>query len=131
MTDVTTNAAAPKTIAEKLAEAQARVAKLQSQLNTENILNSIAQGDTVTFNYGRKEVKELTGVVFAQGPRVDERGRTSRIALVDVGEGIEATRYTIRVQDILSINGEGAPVSDADEAEDNAADTTDANPLDA
>lgn len=123
MTDAI-NAAAPKTTAEKLAEAEARVAKLRAQLNTENILNSIAAGDVVTFKYGRKEVLTLEGVVFAQGPRTDERGRVSRIALIDVGEGIDAQRYTVRVQDILSINGDAAPVSDEAEA-DEAADAAD------
>lgn len=120
-TPATENAAAPKTLQEKLADAQARVAKLQAQINTQEILNSVKAGDTATFNYGRSDTaRVLDGVITAVGDKTDERGRVTRLAIVSVGEGLDIETYKVRVADILTINGEDAPASEADEADEAA-----------
>lgn len=118
------NAAAPKTLDEKIAAAQDRLNKLLRQQQVQEILNSVGVGDTATFRFGRGEkARDLSGVISAVGDK-DVAGRSTRMARVTVGEGLDAESYQIRVADILTINGAPAPVAEADE--DEAAETADA-----
>lgn len=115
-------AAAPRTLQEQIAIAQARLNKLLAKQNTVEILNKVAAGDTATFSYGRAEkARVLSGVIAAVGDVTDERGRVTRQALVKVGEGLDETSYKVRVADIQTLNGEGfSPGSTEDEGEEAA-----------
>lgn len=120
------NAAAPKTLSEKIAAAQDRLNKLLRQQQVQEILNSVGVGDTATFRFGRGEkARDLSGVISAVGDK-DVAGRSTRMARVTVGEGLDAESYTIRVADILTINGESAPVAEPDEEDAETADAPEA-----
>ena len=109
------NAAAPKTLNEKIEAAQERLNKLLRQRQVQEILNSVGVGDTASFRFGRGEkARDLSGVIAAVGD-VDVAGRSTRMARITVGEGLDAETYKVRVADILSINGEAAPVAEPDE----------------
>lgn len=113
-------AAAPKTLDEQIAIVQARLNKLLAKKNSVAILESVKAGDEATFNYGRGEkVRKLTGTISAVGDRTDERGRVSRLAVVSVGEGLDTEQFRIRVQDILTLNGEGFDPGATDNDDDN------------
>lgn len=120
------NAAAPKTLSEKIAAAQDRLNKLLRQQQVQEILNSVGVGDTATFRFGRGEkARDLNGVISAVGD-VDVAGRSTRMARITVGEGLDATDYKVRVADILTINGENAPVAEPDEEDAETADAPEA-----
>lgn len=126
-----TVAAAPRTLQEQLEAAQARVDKIKAAINTQEILQSVKAGDTATFTYGRAEkVRELSGTVVAVGDRTDERGRATRIAVINSGEGLDIEQYKVRVADILTLNGEGfagASVEDEAPADDAAPEAPEAD----
>jgi len=138
MTD--TNNTAPKTTAELLEAARARVAKLEQRLVTEQVLASIAEGMTVDFRFGRnveekkneagevireaRQARILTGtVVGVRDATVGEgdNARTVKQVKVRSGEGFDAQDYVIRAQDITKV-GEADTSDQADEASDEAAD---------
>lgn len=125
----TVNAAAPKTLQEQIDAAQARLNKLLRKQQVENILNSVGAGDVASFRFGRGDkARDLTGVVAAVGDETNALGRKTRMARITVGEGLEAESFKVRVADILQINGEAAPVAEADDEDegDEAADTSEA-----
>ena len=114
----TVNAAAPKTLQEQIDAAQARLNKLLRKQQVENILNSVGAGDVAAFRFGRGDkARDLTGVVAAVGDETNALGRKTRMARITVGEGLEAESFKVRVADILQINGEAAPVAEADDEE--------------
>ena len=88
-----------KSLEEQLAAAQERVAKLQTRINSEAIVNNVAVGNDVEFTFGRGEKKRtLRGVVTAT--REDEK--LGKLAAVTVGEGFDVETYKVRFADITT-----------------------------
>lgn len=127
-------AAAPKSTAELLVLARARVAKLEQRETTEAVLNGISAGDAVTFRFGRnipertnkagetvpaRAARIMSGVVLGvQDVRDEETGAlTNKIVKVQAGEGFDADTYKVNARDITSVGG-AATEQDDDDAED-------------
>lgn len=87
-----------QTTEQKLANAEALVAKYEDQLKREGLSNNIVLGDEVTFTFGRGETKrDIAGTVT--GVRDDTNGRWVAVA---VGIGFDATTYRVRSTDITT-----------------------------
>ena len=87
-----------KTLTERLAAATALVAKLQAQIDSENIVNNVALDDTVTIKYGRAEkVRNVSGKIV--GIRETENGK-SVVVLSD-----DFKTYTVAAKDITVNEG--------------------------
>lgn len=100
---------AKMTTVQKLAQAQAMVAKYTAELTAERIRNNIQEGDAITFQFGRGDTrKEMTGSVL--GVKDDANGRW---IAVSAGEGFEMQTYRIRAADILTNAAADARGSDA------------------
>ena len=114
-------AAAPKSTAELLELARARVAKLEQRQTTENVLNALNRGDKVSFRFGRnipERVNKAGETVAARSQRIlegevlgvqdqrDEAGNlTGKIVKVQAGEGFDADVYKVNARDITSVGG--------------------------
>lgn len=80
------------TTAEKLAEAERLVALYREQRAEEKMRENIEPGDTILFEKGRGENKQiLDGEVL--GTKTDSNGQWIK---VQVGDGFEAETFTIR-----------------------------------
>lgn len=131
--------AAPKTTQELLVLAQARVAKLQQRLTTENVLNGISAGDKVSFRFGRnipertnkagetvpaRAARQLSGIVLGVQDVMGEDGTVAnKIIKVQAGEGFDADTYKVSARDITSV---GDNATDQDDEEQEAADIAEA-----
>ncbi len=85
-----------KSLQERLANAEALVAKYKQQIAAEAILNNIQPGDAVSFKYGRGEtqtVKEGTVISTGDSPR-------GKLAVIQTGTGLEISTVKVRVADI-------------------------------
>lgn len=92
--------AVAKTLEERLATAEASVARIKAQIVARDMLNNVEPGDSVTFAYGRKDTaRTLSGVVIGVGDGAATQGR---VAAIQSGEGIDVTVYKVRVADILT-----------------------------
>lgn len=135
-------AAAPKTTAELLALARARVAKLEQRETTENVLNGIEAGNAVTFRFGRnipertnkagdtvpaRSARILSGTVLGVQDVTDpETGAiTNKIIKVQAGEGFDADTYKVNARDITSV-GDANTEQDEDDALQEEADMAEA-----
>lgn len=126
----TANAAAPKTTAELLVLARARVAKLEQRETTEAVLNGISAGDAVTFRFGRnipertnkagetvpaRAARILSGIVLGvQDVMGDDGQLANKIVKVQAGEGFDADTYKVNARDITSV-GDAATEQDEDD----------------
>lgn len=126
----TANAAAPKTTAELLVLARARVAKLEQRETTETVLNGISAGDAVTFRFGRnipertnkagdtvpaRAARILSGIVLGvQDVMGDDGQLANKIVKVQAGEGFDADTYKVNARDITSV-GDAATEQDDDD----------------
>ena len=115
----------PKTLEQKLAAAEALVAKYKAAIANEQALRDVQVGDNVTFKYGRaglgEGVRTLTGTVKAM--QEIEEGTAKGLNLrVEVGEGFDAELFKVHARDI---------VSNASADERKAAAPADADPLNA
>lgn len=87
-----------QTTAQKLAAAEALVAKYKQLLIAEELSKDIVVGDKIDFNYGRADTRRvLSGSVT--GTREDVNGLWVAVL---VGEGFDATTYRIRSTDIVA-----------------------------
>lgn len=107
---------AKRTLEENLANAKALVVKYEAAIAAEAIKNNIEAGDSVVFNYGRKDsVRSLEGTVIAA-----ENGWV----VVQEGTGIETRTLKVRIGDITSNpaadarNGAAVPALSAEEVTD-------------
>jgi hypothetical protein len=126
----TANAAAPKSTAELLVLARARVAKLEQRATTEAVLNGISAGDAVTFRFGRnipertnkagetvpaRAARILSGIVLGvQDVMGDDGQLANKIVKVQAGEGFDADTYKVNARDITSV-GDAATEQDDDD----------------
>ena len=122
--------AAPKTTAELLVLARARVAKLEQRETTETVLNGISAGDAVTFRFGRnipertnkagetvpaRAARILSGIVLGvQDVMGDDGQLANKIVKVQAGEGFDADTYKVNARDITSV-GDAATEQDDDD----------------
>jgi hypothetical protein len=122
--------AAPKSTAELLVLARARVAKLEQRATTEAVLNGISAGDAVTFRFGRnipertnkagetvpaRAARILAGIVLGvQDVMGDDGQLANKIVKVQAGEGFDADTYKVNARDITSV-GDAATEQDDDD----------------
>ena len=122
--------AAPKSTAELLVLARARVAKLEQRATTEAVLNGISAGDAVTFRFGRnipertnkagetvpaRAARILSGTVLGvQDVMGDDGQLANKIVKVQAGEGFDADTYKVNARDITSV-GDAATEQDDDD----------------
>jgi hypothetical protein len=122
--------AAPKSTAELLVLARARVAKLEQRATTEAVLNGISAGDAVTFRFGRnipertnkagetvpaRAARILSGIVLGVQDVMDDAGQlANKIVKVQAGEGFDADTYKVNARDITSV-GDAATEQDDDD----------------
>lgn len=122
--------AAPKSTAELLVLARARVAKLEQRATTEAVLNGISAGDAVTFRFGRnipertnkagetvpaRAARILSGSVLGvQDVMGDDGQLANKIVKVQAGEGFDADTYKVNARDITSV-GDAATEQDDDD----------------
>jgi hypothetical protein len=122
--------AAPKSTAELLVLARARVAKLEQRETTEAVLNGISAGDAVTFRFGRnipertnkagetvpaRAARILSGIVLGvQDVMGDDGQLANKIVKVQAGEGFDADTYKVNARDITSV-GDAATEQDDDD----------------
>lgn len=122
--------AAPKSTAELLVLARARVAKLEQRATTEAVLNGISAGDAVTFRFGRnipertnkagetvpaRAARILSGIVLGvQDVMGDDGQLANKIVKVQAGEGFDADTYKVNARDITSV-GDAATEQDDDD----------------
>ncbi|KWH13398.1 hypothetical protein WT58_04260 [Burkholderia territorii] len=110
-----------KTIAERIADYRAKAADytakadaLEAQEKAAAALDSLKQGDTIRFNYGRGETRgEFTGEVRAVFDT--DKGKGKGIKVIK-GSGADEEIVTIRPGDIVGI-GEEVRETSAPEAE--------------
>jgi hypothetical protein len=99
---MTTVSTAPKTTAEKLAAAEALVAKYQQQLISETLKNDVQNGDVVSFIFGRGDKKKsLTGSVMATQDIADGTLKGLNLRVL-VGEGFDAETFKVHIRDVTS-----------------------------
>ena len=100
--------AEPKTVEEKIAALEARIAALRA--GPKGAAIAVSVGDNVTFNFGRGEKRRaFDGVIV--GARDDEK--QGLLLAVTVGEGFEAETYRINVRDVSANNSVEAPSDEA------------------
>jgi hypothetical protein len=113
-----------KTVDEKIADLQARIAKLVASKTAAAALDNTQVGDDVDFAYGRAaKVRSLAGRVVALGEQPAIRG-VSKVAVISVGEGLSLKNYKVRVADITAnrsadarAEAEAGPADPLDNAE--------------
>lgn len=89
-----------KTTADKLAAAQALVAKYEQELRSEALVNNIEIGDDADFIFGRGESKKtLTGKVVVP---LTDGGTAGKVVGVEAGEGFDKKVYKVRVTEIIA-----------------------------
>lgn len=123
MTEATVATRKVLTVAEKIAQLQARIAadtaklaELESAEAAKAAFANVGAGDTVVFTLGRAETKRtLTGSVIARG-EVDGKDVVKVIA----GEGLDTAVYQVKVSDLDSVNpvSEPAPVAEEESIDD-------------
>jgi recombinational DNA repair ATPase RecF len=97
----------PASATQRLISAQARLAKLQAEVDalvieaaTEVNVETLREGDTVKFNYGRAEkARELVGIV--QGVKATDKGQT--LVRVKIGSGFDAEVVTTFATSITEV----------------------------
>lgn len=113
---------APKTLAQQLADAEARVAKLRQAILAEALVNRVAPGQDVEFSFGRGEkARTLRGVI--KGVREEEKVGKVAAVFVSSEDGFSDQTYRVRLSEIsrnYTIEAEDAASADA---------STDADPL--
>jgi hypothetical protein len=93
MTDTNADAVekTPLTLDEKIAQTEARLAKLKQQKLTESLLNNIEKGDKVTIKFGRSDkVRNIEGEVVG-------------VALPNIAVlGSDLDTYKVHVRDVIA-----------------------------
>lgn len=89
-------------LVEKYNADTAELTQIKAELESLARIESVQQGDTVTFAVGRKDDrKELSGTVL--GVADDEaKGKLIRVF---AGEGMEAAVYTLQSKDVVAVGG--------------------------
>lgn len=90
-----------------LAEAQAALAAAEANAKPVREAVNFQDGDTVTFEYGRKNKRVLTGVVLGTKPA---EGKVAAQTKVRVGDGFDQEVFTIHPSWVTAV---GAPADDA------------------
>lgn len=85
-----------KTLTERLVAARELVAKLESAIKSNTIINNVADGDEVTIRFGRAEkVRTISGKVV--GLKTDEDGGKTVVVL----DGTDFKTYTVPASKII------------------------------
>lgn len=122
------NAAAPKTLAERIELAQANLDRLLAKQRAEGFRDTVVEGAAVTFNYGKKpNVRIEAGTVLAVADiQTGPNGGTARQITILSGEGADTAVRKVFINQVLTVGDDAAPEGSTDEEG-----TDDVNPLDA